>query len=146
MSAAYTVRVATEGGTLAALRAGCHAANWPSAHRSATPPTRKYRSSRGRASLTDKPYPIARASTQPTATPVVVINPFSTMKYWRMSDLRAPTARRVPICLVRLLTLKVVRPDIPRHVTLISSRVTTLRKIETLRSPEKVRFLKMLEG
>ena len=37
---AHTVRVATDGDTAAARRAGCQAASWPMPHSSSTPPTR----------------------------------------------------------------------------------------------------------
>ncbi len=39
-AASHTVRVATDGDTAEARRAGCQAASWPTAHSTSTPPTR----------------------------------------------------------------------------------------------------------
>ena len=44
-----------------------------------------------------------------------------------MSRLRAPTARRVPIWLVRVFTLKVARPKMPSELKTSTRPVTTDR-------------------
>ena len=44
-----------------------------------------------------------------------------------MSVRRAPTARRVPICLVRVLTLKAARPKMPSAAMPTSINVTSVR-------------------
>ena len=73
--------------------------------------------------------PVAEQQRQHAArsTPPVVTTQFSTMKYRTMSNRRAPTARRVPICLVRVLTLNAASPKIPSALIASSSTITTLR-------------------
>ncbi|MNT16698.1 hypothetical protein D3C72_1518140 [compost metagenome] len=57
------------------------------------------------------------ASTVPTTDPAAVRIRFSTRKCRRMSDFRAPSARRIPICRYRLRTQKLASPYTPVAVT-----------------------------
>ena len=52
-----------------------------------------------------------------------------------MSRLRAPTARRVPICRVRVFTLNVARPKMPSALKISTRPVTTERVTAISESP-----------
>ena len=75
-------------------------------------------------------------ASRPTARPVSVIRLFSTMKYCTMAPRVAPSARRVPICLRRCVTLNQARPTIPRAVTAVSTTITAVSSLTIAMSPE----------
>ena len=64
----------------------------------------------------------------PSTMPTVVVIEFSRQEAPRMSARPAPSARRVPICLVRSATENDVRPMMPRAVTNTRTTITSDRR------------------